>query len=62
VAEMRRAAASPPTAEVVEKLADLVAGAKTIPLTDQIRINRRKAYALCDEIRLALRDDQPAVP
>jgi hypothetical protein len=58
VAEME-SAATPATSELIERLADMVDGARAVPLTDWIRIDRENAYRLCDEIRAALRDEQP---
>ena len=42
----------------MEQLAELVARAKAVPLTDFIRINRRKAYERLDAIRQALDADE----
>jgi hypothetical protein len=38
----------------MEQLAKLVEKAKAIPLTDQVRVNRRKAYFLTEEMRATL--------
>jgi hypothetical protein len=39
---------------LVDKLEDLIHNAKPVPLTIHVRIDRREAYALLDELRVAV--------
>jgi hypothetical protein len=42
---------------LIDRLDDLVHNAKTIPLTDQVRINREELYDIVDQIRAALPEE-----
>jgi hypothetical protein len=39
---------------LVDKLDDLIHDAKPVPLTSHVRIDRKEAYALLDELRVAV--------
>jgi hypothetical protein len=42
------------TDEAIERIDQLLANARPVPLTDQIRLNLKEAQALLDEVRVAL--------
>lgn len=42
---------------LLDKLDDLIYSSKTIPLTEQVRVDREAAYSLLDQIRVTLPDE-----
>jgi hypothetical protein len=42
---------------LIDELDDIVQNAKTVPLTDQLRVERSAVYDLMDEIRVAVPDE-----
>jgi hypothetical protein len=40
--------------DAIDKLDDLVMNAKGVPMTDQVRLDREKIFALLDAIRVAI--------
>jgi hypothetical protein len=43
--------------DLVDKLDDLVHNAKTVPLTDQVRIDREEVYEILDQMRAAIPEE-----
>lgn len=42
---------------LIDKLDDLIYGARPIPLTDQVRVDREEVYAVLDQIRVCLPEE-----
>jgi len=42
---------------LIDKLDELIHDAKRVPLTDDVRVNREKAYELLDQLRASLPEE-----
>jgi fructose-specific phosphotransferase system component IIB len=43
--------------ELLDKLDDLVHNAKTVPLTDQVRIDKQEIYDILDQMRVTIPEE-----
>jgi hypothetical protein len=45
------------TRVLIDKLDDVLRGAKQVPLTDQVRVDREEVFDLLDQLRVAVMND-----